>query len=136
MFENGMSLQSVAAAAMVIRLACKTTCWLTRAPTGRRYHTYYGPNKNVLPTDEAEQDRLDLHHEIMLKMMNDELFKAPIRPDPDRILDLGTGTGADPPPLNNGYAFSTAIDVMGRIQASGRLTWRINFRTRLSSVWI
>ncbi|KAF8245880.1 S-adenosyl-L-methionine-dependent methyltransferase [Wilcoxina mikolae CBS 423.85] len=60
---------------------------------GRRYHIYYGPDKNMLPTDEAEQDRLDLHHEIFLRLMGGRLFDAPIRNEPQRVLDIGTGTG-------------------------------------------
>ncbi|KAA8896239.1 S-adenosyl-L-methionine-dependent methyltransferase [Sphaerosporella brunnea] len=59
---------------------------------GRRYHAYFGAEKNLLPTDELEQDRLDLHHETMLRMMNGRLHDAPLR-GPQRILDIGTGTG-------------------------------------------
>lgn len=40
---------------------------------------------------QTEQDRLDLHHEIFLQLVED-LHKAPIK-DPKRILDIGTGTG-------------------------------------------
>jgi SAM-dependent methyltransferase len=42
--------------------------------------------------DEVEQDRLDLHHEVFLGLLEGELLKAPIK-DPHRILDVGTGTG-------------------------------------------
>ncbi|KAI5798460.1 S-adenosyl-L-methionine-dependent methyltransferase [Pyronema domesticum] len=59
---------------------------------GRRYHTYFGIDKNILPTDETEQDRLDLHHEIFLLLLRGSLFSAPIQ-NPQRILDVGTGTG-------------------------------------------
>ncbi|KAF8544018.1 S-adenosyl-L-methionine-dependent methyltransferase [Trichophaea hybrida] len=58
---------------------------------GRRYHNYFGVDKNPQPTDEIEQDRLDLHHEIFLQLV-EGLHKAPIK-DPQRILDIGTGTG-------------------------------------------
>ncbi|KAA8913362.1 S-adenosyl-L-methionine-dependent methyltransferase [Sphaerosporella brunnea] len=60
---------------------------------GRRYHSYYGPEKNYQPTDETEQDRLDLHHEIFLLLLDGELHLAPIADSPQRILDIGTGTG-------------------------------------------
>ncbi|KAI5856821.1 S-adenosyl-L-methionine-dependent methyltransferase [Tricharina praecox] len=60
---------------------------------GRRYHTYYGYDKNMLPVDEAEQDRLDLHHEVFLSMMDGKLHAAPIDSGKQRILDIGTGTG-------------------------------------------
>lgn len=59
---------------------------------GRRYHSYFGVNKNPMPTDEKEQDRLDLHHEIMLNLLGGEIHLAPVE-SPQRILDVGTGTG-------------------------------------------
>jgi hypothetical protein len=58
---------------------------------GRRYHAYYGTDRNPLPTDETEQDRMDLAHEISLKLHNGALHKAPLSA-PHRILDIGTGT--------------------------------------------
>jgi methylase of polypeptide subunit release factors len=36
---------------------------------------------------------MDLHHEIVLQMLERKLHKAPIANDPQRILDVGTGTG-------------------------------------------
>ena len=45
-----------------------------------------------MPTDEVEQERLDIHHEIMLLIANGEIYKAPVR-NPQKVLDLGTGTG-------------------------------------------
>ncbi|KAI5817857.1 S-adenosyl-L-methionine-dependent methyltransferase [Pyronema omphalodes] len=60
---------------------------------GRRYHTYYGDDKNYLPVDETEQDRLDLHHEVFLGLLEQDLHKAPIGSNPQKILDVGTGTG-------------------------------------------
>ncbi|KAI5811845.1 S-adenosyl-L-methionine-dependent methyltransferase [Pyronema omphalodes] len=59
---------------------------------GRRYHAYYGPDKYLLPTDEKEQDRLDLNHESLRLISNDKLYEAPLD-EPHRILDIGTGTG-------------------------------------------
>ncbi|KAI5846699.1 S-adenosyl-L-methionine-dependent methyltransferase [Tricharina praecox] len=60
---------------------------------GRRYHTYFGADKNPLPTDETEQDRLDVHHEVFLILLDRKLHRAPIGKSPNRILDVGTGTG-------------------------------------------
>jgi methylase of polypeptide subunit release factors len=45
-----------------------------------------------MPTDEIEQDRLDLGHEMSLVALNGELHLAPLK-NPQRILDVGTGTG-------------------------------------------
>ncbi|KAF8245519.1 S-adenosyl-L-methionine-dependent methyltransferase [Wilcoxina mikolae CBS 423.85] len=50
------------------------------------------PRQELMPTDEKEQDRLDLHHEIMLAMLDGKLHLAPVK-EPQRILDIGTGTG-------------------------------------------
>ncbi|KAI5811847.1 S-adenosyl-L-methionine-dependent methyltransferase, partial [Pyronema omphalodes] len=59
---------------------------------GRRYHSYYGPDKYLIPTDEKEQDRLDLNHEITRMAWDEKLHQAPLH-EPHRILDIGTGTG-------------------------------------------
>ncbi|KAI5837882.1 S-adenosyl-L-methionine-dependent methyltransferase [Morchella snyderi] len=49
-----------------------------RYENGRRYHAY--------------KDGLDIIHHIYLLMLNDDLHMAPLE-NPQRILDLGTGTG-------------------------------------------
>jgi methylase of polypeptide subunit release factors len=36
---------------------------------------------------------MDLHHEILLQLLKGELHKATISNNPQRILDVGTGTG-------------------------------------------
>jgi methylase of polypeptide subunit release factors len=36
---------------------------------------------------------MDLAHEVMLQLLRGELHKAPIGENPQRILDVGTGTG-------------------------------------------
>ena len=52
-----------------------------------------GENKNPMPTDEVEQDRLDLQHEMLLSLLGNKLYLAPIAANPQKILDVGTGTG-------------------------------------------
>lgn len=59
---------------------------------GRRYHGYRS-GSYVLPNDEQEQDRLDLLHHIFLMLLGGKLYDAPIYPTPQRVLDIGTGTG-------------------------------------------
>ena len=59
---------------------------------GRRYHSYR-EGSYPLPNDESEQERLDLLHHIFKLMLDGELFRAPLPPDPHRVLDFGTGTG-------------------------------------------
>ncbi|KAL5336612.1 S-adenosyl-L-methionine-dependent methyltransferase [Aspergillus crustosus] len=48
----------------------------------------------MIPNDEREQERLDLHHHICNLALGGALYRAPIKPEVKRILDLGTGTGA------------------------------------------
>ena len=59
---------------------------------GRRYHAYQ-EGKYVLPNDEAEQDRLDLHHHIFRLTLGGRLYRSPIDPHVQRVFDYGTGTG-------------------------------------------
>ena len=59
---------------------------------GRRYHAFR-QGEYAYPNDEKEQQRLDLHHHINLLALNGELFRAPVKMDRARVLDLGTGTG-------------------------------------------
>ena len=59
---------------------------------GRRYHAYkYG--RYPIPNDDAEQNREDMKHVMMLELTNGKLFYAPIGENPQRIADIGTGTG-------------------------------------------
>lgn len=59
---------------------------------GRHYHTYYGADKNFMPSDETEKERLDIHHEVFRLLRNGRNCSAPVK-GPQRVLDLGTGTG-------------------------------------------
>lgn len=45
------------------------------------------------PDDEIAQDNLDLYHHTFLLTLDGKLFLAPITNNPQRVLDLGTGTG-------------------------------------------
>ena len=45
-----------------------------------------------MPNDEQEQDRLDLFHHIFGLFLDGKLYEAPLD-KPQRVLDLGTGTG-------------------------------------------
>ncbi|TVY14896.1 putative methyltransferase tdiE [Lachnellula arida] len=59
---------------------------------GRRYHAQ-DDTQYFLPNDDIENDRLDLFHHLLTLRCDDQLFLAPIGSNPQRILDLGTGTG-------------------------------------------
>ncbi|KFY36230.1 hypothetical protein V494_05204 [Pseudogymnoascus sp. VKM F-4513 (FW-928)] len=59
---------------------------------GRRYHAYH-TGEYPMPNDAKEQDRLDLKHHVFKLVLRGKMFRAPIGPNPQRILDVGTGTG-------------------------------------------
>ncbi|KAJ8062656.1 hypothetical protein OCU04_009178 [Sclerotinia nivalis] len=45
-----------------------------------------------MPNDDDEQDRMDLLHHVFNLVLDGKLYLAPIE-DPQRVLDVGTGTG-------------------------------------------
>lgn len=53
---------------------------------GFREGEYWGPN------DELQNDQLDIAHHMFLMLLDNKLHLAPIQ-SPQRILDLGCGTG-------------------------------------------
>ncbi|KAI1342281.1 S-adenosyl-L-methionine-dependent methyltransferase [Xylariaceae sp. FL0016] len=59
---------------------------------GRTYHRYK-EGRYFLPNDLAEQERLDLQHELFVITINGRHHLAPIPENPGRVLDLATGTG-------------------------------------------
>ncbi|RSL67395.1 hypothetical protein CEP52_012730 [Fusarium oligoseptatum] len=59
---------------------------------GRRYHAFR-EGAYLVPNDDEEQDRMDLGHHIYSLLLGGELYRAPIGKNPQRVLDLGTGTG-------------------------------------------
>lgn len=59
---------------------------------GRTYRAY-GKNAYGLPVDEAEQGRNELKHCKFMLLLGDKLHLSPIKEAPQRILDLGTGSG-------------------------------------------
>ncbi|KAL1850094.1 hypothetical protein Plec18170_007192 [Paecilomyces lecythidis] len=63
-----------------------------RYENGRRYHAFH-EGAYLVPNDEEEQDRMDLLHHIYRLLLKGELNLAPIGSDPQRVLDIGTGTG-------------------------------------------
>ncbi|GJN67126.1 hypothetical protein PLICBS_001150 [Purpureocillium lilacinum] len=58
-----------------------------------RVYAAYGIYKPWMPVDDREMDRNDLQHCKFTLLMEDRLFIAPIVNSPQRILDLGTGSG-------------------------------------------
>jgi hypothetical protein len=46
-----------------------------------------------MPIDEDELDRIDMKHRMYTMLLDENYFLAPIGSNPQRILDLGTGSG-------------------------------------------
>ncbi|RMJ18073.1 hypothetical protein CDV36_002248 [Fusarium kuroshium] len=63
-----------------------------RYKNGRRYHAFR-EGAYFVPNDEEEQTRMDLVHHIYSLILDGNLYLAPIGDHPQRVLDLGTGTG-------------------------------------------
>ena len=59
---------------------------------GRRYHGYEA-GRYHLPNDDQEATRLHNQHCAWLAGLNGRLYTAPIGPDIQNALDIGTGTG-------------------------------------------
>ncbi|RDW57393.1 UMTA methyltransferase family protein [Coleophoma crateriformis] len=56
-------------------------------------HRYHRDGQSLLPNDETEQDRLDLQHHIFKLALDGDLTYTKLPKSPQRVLDVGTGTG-------------------------------------------
>ncbi|KAI1462009.1 S-adenosyl-L-methionine-dependent methyltransferase [Annulohypoxylon moriforme] len=61
---------------------------------GRTFHSsrlgsdnYWGPN------DERQNEAMDMYHHFMTLCLGGKLFLSPLKPDIEKVLDVGTGTG-------------------------------------------
>ncbi|KAM5432803.1 hypothetical protein MferCBS31731_007329 [Microsporum ferrugineum] len=61
---------------------------------GRRYHRYH-EGTYLYPNDETELDRLDMQYELIRLINEGRIFFAPLN-NPERLLDIGTGSGIWP----------------------------------------
>lgn len=59
--------------------------------SGRTYANHE-TGRYFLPNDPAEQDRLDLQHQLCKVFLDGQLYRAPIA-SPNNVLDIATGTG-------------------------------------------
>lgn len=57
----------------------------------RRYHKFK-EGRYLLPNDEPEQEREDMKHAMVVNLTQGKLHIAPLR-NPQKIIDIGTGTG-------------------------------------------
>jgi hypothetical protein len=59
---------------------------------GRRYQSFKN-GRYPIPNDDLEQDREDMKHAMLMELTGGKLLYAPIGDHPQKILDIGTGTG-------------------------------------------
>ncbi|KAG6138398.1 hypothetical protein E4U35_008367 [Claviceps purpurea] len=59
---------------------------------GHRYAVFRDV-RYPMPIDEIEQNREDLKHSMLMMLTENKLFFSPIGDHPQKILDIGTGTG-------------------------------------------
>ncbi|KAH7471773.1 hypothetical protein FOMA001_g13796 [Fusarium oxysporum f. sp. matthiolae] len=96
--DDGVYTASEASASFVSSI--NSSVFRYKYENGRRYHAFREGAYLVLicvctwkPNDDEEQDRMDLAHHIYGLLLGGELHLAPIGDNPQRVLDLGTGTG-------------------------------------------
>ncbi|KAK5662737.1 hypothetical protein OQA88_6144 [Cercophora sp. LCS_1] len=58
-----------------------------------RVYAVYGKEEYGMPMDDEEMDRMDMAHAKYNALLDKKRFLAPIGDNPQRILDLGCGTG-------------------------------------------
>src|ERR1700743_1076748 len=63
-----------------------------RMENGRRYHAF-NSTKYYQPNDEIAQEHIDLCHALCLRTFDNKSHLAPLGPNIQKALDVGTGTG-------------------------------------------
>lgn len=92
----------------------------------RRYHAYQS-GAYPFPNDEREQDRLDMLHCAITRLLGNKLFLAPIPSNIKKVLDIGTGTGLWVIQMGDLYS---AADITGTDLSPIQPTWvppNVNF---------
>lgn len=59
---------------------------------GRRYASF-GDVRYPMPINELEESREDMQHAMLLMLTQNKHFLSPVGDHPQKILDIGTGTG-------------------------------------------
>ncbi|KAI0376319.1 S-adenosyl-L-methionine-dependent methyltransferase [Hypomontagnella monticulosa] len=66
-----------------------------RTIKGRTFHSEKHESKYFTPNDEQQLQSQEITHHYLTIMLGDKLFLAPVKEDMEKVLDIGTGTGAD-----------------------------------------
>jgi len=64
-----------------------------RKINGRTYQNFRTSVEYWAPNDERQNEGLDINHQMMLMMNDNKLYRSSIGTSPQRVLDVGTGTG-------------------------------------------
>ncbi|KAH8647171.1 hypothetical protein BX600DRAFT_503350 [Xylariales sp. PMI_506] len=104
--------------------------------SGRLYHGYK-EGAYFMPNDAAEQDRLDLQHEIVRILFNGWLAFAPMERIPKYVLDVATGTGVWVHDFaeNNPSSFVVGMD-LSAIQPLSRMPNCAFIKADAEDAWI
>ncbi|KAH8714422.1 S-adenosyl-L-methionine-dependent methyltransferase [Ilyonectria robusta] len=60
---------------------------------GRTFHSDRHPTEYFTPNDEQQMESVDITHHYLTVLLDNKLFLAPIKPDVQRVVDIGTGSG-------------------------------------------
>ncbi|KAK0609946.1 S-adenosyl-L-methionine-dependent methyltransferase [Bombardia bombarda] len=61
---------------------------------GRTYHSdKVTDNQYWTPNDEKQKESMDIIHHMIMLVLDGRLFRAPLRDDIQKVIDVGTGTG-------------------------------------------
>jgi len=75
----------------VLTQSVRSSVYDFKYENGRRYHAFR-EGAYFAPNDELEQERMDIQARAMMLASGSLLHHAPVK-DPQRIIDIGTGTG-------------------------------------------
>lgn len=64
-----------------------------RTLQGRSFHSERHNSNYFTPNDEQQRESVDISHHYLQLLLEDKLYQAPIGENPEKILDIGTGTG-------------------------------------------
>ncbi|KAI1823826.1 S-adenosyl-L-methionine-dependent methyltransferase [Xylaria intraflava] len=83
---------------------------------GRRYHIYR-EGRYSLPNDEIEQQREELMHILVMDILDQQLYLAPMAEPPKKVMDIATGIGLWAIEMGDKHPDATILGIdLSRIQ--------------------